>query len=1797
MRRSTLRQFASWVALICLQLGAEVAALRLSRQGSHISRQGSHSNNRGGSEAVEVGTAKDAETTDGILKCLSKDSEVLQEGTEYLVDNSVLQAKTRGMGYRFTKDLKNVDKTSFALWGSTVWGKTDGDWVKVGACFLPMTLKSTRVLTPVKAAAQDGSSKEHMLPRTASPKEVPTEPVQSAEIILSANPSPADQSAPAMDIPTQAPLQKEVIVSTSSLGMSQRQENAPAPRTLPSAAPAVSAEAPQVKAAPERKCSGASPSGTGKLYLLDNSKLHATTKGMGLRFTKDPKNIDKASKAVWGSTVTGIDLGDGWLQVGDCYLPTTLKGIMVLTPVSADADASASQATLELSPKEVEKEQPATAAEKVALGIPAKEVEKEQPATAAEKAALGILAKEAEKEQPTTVAEKAALGLSAKEIEKEQPATAAEKQQVAASPSQVGAAARAIVPASSREESLEHAQPGSSPNTSLDTAAGGDLQHVLPNAYQNATSLSPASSSGGTSQSARSESSPNASLESVASVPGEPVHSALPTAVLNATPEVARSLGSSTESSHDPPAKDLQNASFAAPQSATAVPPQLVVEAPRSGPPAERPQMRAAAEAPPPRAEERQIAHAGASQSDQVAQASDSMPAEHTTAVYGEATAVGRPMPSPNDAVHSHQEVSQSQDSLPAVTSAPVLPGNLSSAEMEVPITAPQMSPAMDTICSLDIDVDGGSPYLLDNSQLQATTRGMGLRLSKNLKDLDRTTRALWGSTVIGTDLGDGWLRVGNCYLPTELQGVPVIKAALGGEDKPEAAKQGVEGGSTFSTEVSEKPSEQRSGHTTWDVASLHTPPLQQGPEEVAEHGVESLHAGTKEALESSARKSTIIQSVAPLSTLPPQREAQQSSMVTVESGAQVPAFPTQEASLWQEEMTGPESEARTDPLEDVDMLPARRAPPILEADPPPQSESEETHQAAIATTDMDLQRGSGQSDNVDQQVKVLKQAMITSQQSTAKRLEDVQNRLMKVMENATIMEKDAAKRITDLDLELAKAKGDAAVKEQAATKRIVELEQELRQGTEAANAQQQALAQRINELHDNLLKTNKRKDDAEQTTAQHIFDLENELAQTKKRASDMEQTTSRRIADLVEALANEKAKLATTEQNLKSRIASLEDELTKSKKALAATEQSMNIQVSDLESELEQANEAKAAEGQAKTIAVKRGEELQAELGQLKEQEREEARQLEKTRTETEETLHRWRTDADVATEAANHRIAELKEQLVQQQHALENLTAHTAENLRLREAKISNLTKQVEDVKAASSQEITRLEQRAALANATAVQREFDLKKELSKEQEQARSATEAADNRVANVEAHAAELKYELEVKVRNLEKEVRTEREAASVAEADAAASEAKGASLERRMQGLKIRAADIGSSAAKHMDKLDEELTKQMESITPAGAVGGGSEEASSAATAMSELRSEGSPAIAVEEADDGTPRELRRLRARAASGHELARQLEDLGRRALETSQTVSRKTAELAQELPPRHPGRTPKDSHARELAAQLGNLSAEVEATEEALLKRTAEMVENLELQKAALQSAGSASNWQSQASPGAAAPCTEAAGQPEGTLGPVGVADLANASEGILDNLERLPGQLEGLTRRARQSGMLVAAKAEQLRDQLEAEKRTKEKVAAEAKAAAAKFADARAQLEAELFTARRNASESLERREESELRAAQVAAQLESLRAEATHDAQRLREEAARSSDAERRTSELNEQLGKLRLEKLQADSESLQKLQASEAHASDLSRQLSALRAEAAAAGEKAAARIAELEGKLADTLS
>lgn len=71
-------------------------------------------------------------------------------------------------------------------------------------------------------------------------------------------------------------------------------------------------------------------------FLVDNQRFHSMGQGLRYRTSKslDDKVVEGCEGAKWGTHVIGIDLGDGWLQVGRWFLPKILDGVVVLSQAS-----------------------------------------------------------------------------------------------------------------------------------------------------------------------------------------------------------------------------------------------------------------------------------------------------------------------------------------------------------------------------------------------------------------------------------------------------------------------------------------------------------------------------------------------------------------------------------------------------------------------------------------------------------------------------------------------------------------------------------------------------------------------------------------------------------------------------------------------------------------------------------------------------------------------------------------------------------------------------------------------------------------------------------------------------------------------------------------------------------------------------------------------------------------------------------------------------------------------------------------------------------------------------------------------------------------------------------------------------------------------------------------------------------------------------------------------------------------------------------------------------------------------
>jgi hypothetical protein len=70
-----------------------------------------------------------------------------------------------------------------------------------------------------------------------------------------------------------------------------------------------------------------------RAYRLDNSKLQSPGGGVSYRNSKNEGDMAQDG-APWDTVVMGEETGDGWLKIGDKYLPMTSGGVPILVPAT-----------------------------------------------------------------------------------------------------------------------------------------------------------------------------------------------------------------------------------------------------------------------------------------------------------------------------------------------------------------------------------------------------------------------------------------------------------------------------------------------------------------------------------------------------------------------------------------------------------------------------------------------------------------------------------------------------------------------------------------------------------------------------------------------------------------------------------------------------------------------------------------------------------------------------------------------------------------------------------------------------------------------------------------------------------------------------------------------------------------------------------------------------------------------------------------------------------------------------------------------------------------------------------------------------------------------------------------------------------------------------------------------------------------------------------------------------------------------------------------------------------------------
>lgn len=212
----------------------------------------------------------------------------------YLVDKTGLDVSTSGISYRSTKDMaQKIPDVPCARWGSVVQGIDQGDgWLQVGDNYLPMIVYGVPVLKPnlyLVDNTQLRADTHGLHHRVAKDLEARHEHMESI-------------------------AHWGTLVSGEDHGAWVKSGEIYLPKHI---------DGKQVMAA-----------GADGLWVIDNSKLEADTAGLHFRTAKslDARSEDPHHIALWQSMTSGVDQGDGWLKVGDFYLPMVLSDVPVIIP-------------------------------------------------------------------------------------------------------------------------------------------------------------------------------------------------------------------------------------------------------------------------------------------------------------------------------------------------------------------------------------------------------------------------------------------------------------------------------------------------------------------------------------------------------------------------------------------------------------------------------------------------------------------------------------------------------------------------------------------------------------------------------------------------------------------------------------------------------------------------------------------------------------------------------------------------------------------------------------------------------------------------------------------------------------------------------------------------------------------------------------------------------------------------------------------------------------------------------------------------------------------------------------------------------------------------------------------------------------------------------------------------------------------------------------------------------------------------------------------------------------------------
>mmetsp|Transcript_118430 Transcript_118430/g.379741 ORF Transcript_118430/g.379741 Transcript_118430/m.379741 type:complete len:1557 (+) Transcript_118430:69-4739(+) len=239
---------------------------------------------------------------------------VLIEGAaEYILDNSMLRSSSQGVRRCLSRSLDDFHATAITNWGQTLTGTDMGDgWLQcLDQTFLPMEMSNVPVLIH-KVEGEfiiDNSELQYstkgMRQRRARRWDDLHPHAHSfwGSIIkgIDLGDGWVRISSTGLYLPTHVNGVQVVVRQTAM--------------QVPPAEPLVEDKV-------ERE------------YLLDNVRLKAATKGMRHRKGRALDDFHERAHTVWGATVRGKALGDGWLMVSDTglYLPMFIRGIPVVTP-------------------------------------------------------------------------------------------------------------------------------------------------------------------------------------------------------------------------------------------------------------------------------------------------------------------------------------------------------------------------------------------------------------------------------------------------------------------------------------------------------------------------------------------------------------------------------------------------------------------------------------------------------------------------------------------------------------------------------------------------------------------------------------------------------------------------------------------------------------------------------------------------------------------------------------------------------------------------------------------------------------------------------------------------------------------------------------------------------------------------------------------------------------------------------------------------------------------------------------------------------------------------------------------------------------------------------------------------------------------------------------------------------------------------------------------------------------------------------------------------------------------------